>query len=601
MFDLFLRGRKVKEMKIAQGTLIFVVMILAFSCARIVYEPSLSYGPSEARWIKKVMSKMTLEEKIGQMLFCPSSGRFLNRDSEGMKDLELLVLKRKIGGLILYGGNVYETALLTNRLQSLSEIPLLIASDLERGLGNQIEGATQFPPLMALGAIGAEEQAYLMGKVTAIEGRAVGIHLTYAPVVDVNINPDNPIINVRSFGEDPEEVSRLAAAFIRGCQENGLLATAKHFPGHGDTDLDSHSELPMVIGDIERLERVELFPFRKAVEAGVSVIMTAHIHLPALDPTPNMPATLSPRILSDLLRKEIGFKGLLVTDAMDMGGVTTLYSPEEAALKAVQAGVDMILNSPEPEAVMDALIQSAKKGEIQAARIDESVRRILEAKARLGLHKNRLVSIEKLDKIIAAKQHLDLAQQMFEKSITLVKNENQILPLPVSGTKIAVLSLSSDPGGYFAGRPLIEEMEERDLNISSFYYADAFTGEEYLKEGMEKAMEADVIIFALFSVIQARKGNVGLNESHIQMVKEAAAGSIPVVVISFGTPYFINHFPQVDSYICAYRWSSEAQKTAVKALFGEIDLQGRLPVTIPGLYPMGHGIKLAKKKDISQD
>jgi beta-N-acetylhexosaminidase len=587
-------------MKIAKCILVLFVVILAFSCARVVHETRLSYGPSEAKWVKRVMSEMTLEEKIGQMMICPYSGRFLNRESEDMKDLESLVLKRKIGGLILYGGNVYETALLTNRLQNLSEIPLLISSDLERGLGNQIDGATQFPPLMALGAIGAEEQAYLMGKVTAVEGRAIGIHLTYAPVVDVNINPDNPIINVRSFGEDPEQVSRLAAAFIRGCQENGFLATAKHFPGHGDTNMDSHSELPTVTGDAERLERVELFPFRKAVEAGVSVIMTAHIHLPALDPAPDMPATLSPRILSDLLRHEMGFKGLLVTDAMDMGGVTTLYSPEEAAVKAVQAGVDMILKSPEQEAVIDALIQAAKKGEIRAARIDESVRRILEAKARLGLHKNRLVSIEKLDKVIAARQHLDLAQQMFENSITLVKNENKILPLPESEMKIAVLSLSSDPGRYFAGRPLIEEMEERGLNISSFY-ADAFTGEKYLKEGMEKAKEADVIIFALFSVTQTRKGSVGLNENHIQMVKEAAAGSIPVVVISFGSPYFIRNFPEIDSYLCAYRWSSEAQITAVKALFGEIDLMGRLPVTIPELYPIGYGIELPKKEETSKE
>ena len=587
-------------MKIAKCILVFFVVILAFSCARVVHEARLSYGTSEARWVKKVMSRMTLEEKIGQMVVCPYSGRFLNRESEEMKDLESLVLKRKIGGLILYGGNVYETALLTNRLQNLSEIPLLIASDLERGLGNQIEGSTLFPPLMALGAIGAEEQAYLMGKVTAVEGRAVGIHLTYAPVVDVNINPDNPIINVRSFGEDPEQVSRLATAFIRGCQENGLLATAKHFPGHGDTAMDSHSELPTVTGDAERLERVELFPFRKAVEAGVSVIMTAHIHLPALDPTPDTPATLSPRILSDLLRREMGFKGLLVTDAMDMGGVTTLYSPEEAAVKAVQAGVDMILKSPEQEAVIDALIQAAKKGEIRAARIDESVRRILEAKARLGLHKNKLVSIERLDKVIAARQHLDLAQQMFENSITLVKNENQILPLPESGMKIAVLSLSSDPGRYFAGRPLVEEMEERDLNISIFY-ADAFTGEKYLKDGLEKAMEADVIIFALFSLTQTRKGSVGLNENHIQMVKKAAAGSIPVVVISFGSPYFIRSFPEIDSYICAYRWSSEAQITAVKTLFGEIDIIGRLPVTIPELYPIGHCIRLPRKISTSQD
>jgi beta-N-acetylhexosaminidase len=587
-------------MRVLRYIFILFIMILAFSCARVAYKPPLSYGPSEARWVDKMVSKMTLEERIGQMIVCPYSGRFLNRESEEMKDLESLVLTRKIGGLILYGGDVYETAHLTNRLQEISKIPLLIASDLERGLGNQIEGATQFPPLMALGAIGTEAQAYQMGKVTAVEGRALGIHLTYAPVVDVNINPDNPIINIRSFGENPERVSRLAEAFIRGCQENGLLATAKHFPGHGDTDLDSHSVLPTVTGDIERLKKVELYPFRKAVEAGVSVIMTAHLHLPALDPAADMPATLSHQIISGLLRREMGFKGLIVTDAMDMGGVTALYSPEEAALKAVQAGVDMILKSPEPEVVIEALIQAVKEGELSESKIDESVRRILEAKARLRLHKNRLVNIEKLDKTIAAKQHVALAKKMFENSITLVKNENQVLTLPESGKKIAVLSLSSDPGSYFAGRSLISGMEKRDLNLFSFY-ADAFTGEEYLKEGLEKALKADIIIFALFSARRARKGSVGLNENHVQMVKEAAASSTPVVVVSFGSPYFISRFPEVDSYLCAYRWSSQAQQTAVKAIFGEIDLQGRLPVTIPGLYPVGHGIKLPKKKDISQD
>ncbi|MFQ6110306.1 MAG: glycoside hydrolase family 3 protein, partial [Candidatus Aminicenantales bacterium] len=326
---------KMKASRYTSSLVLLFALIMTISCARPVYKPELSFGPSESRWVRKLMAKMTLEEKIGQMVVCSYSGRFLNRESDEMKSLESLIRKRKIGGLILFGGHVYETAHLTNRLQNISKFPLLIASDLERGLGTQIEGATQFPPLMALGAIGAEKQAYLMGKVTAEEGRAVGIHLTYAPVVDVNINPENPIINVRSFGEDPEQVSRLAVAFIKGCQENGMMATAKHFPGHGDTDQDSHSVLPTVRGDMDRLEHVELYPFRRAVEAGVSVIMTAHLYLPALDPTPHLPATLSRRIISDLLRKKMGFRGLVVTDAMTMGGITTLYSPEEAALKAV--------------------------------------------------------------------------------------------------------------------------------------------------------------------------------------------------------------------------------------------------------------------------
>ena len=223
-------------------------------------------------------------------------------------------MEQKIGGLILFAGDVYETAHLTNILQEKAKIPLLIASDLERGLGNQIDGATLFPPVMSLGAADSEELAYRMGKITALEARAIGIHMTYAPVVDVNINPDNPIINVRSFGEDPEQVGRLAVPFIKGCQENGLIATAKHFPGHGDTAEDSHTVLPTVKGDRERLDRVEIYPFKIAVESGVQAIMAAHLSLPALDPTPNVPSSLSKPILTDLLRVELGFDGIIITN-----------------------------------------------------------------------------------------------------------------------------------------------------------------------------------------------------------------------------------------------------------------------------------------------
>ena len=584
-----------KNSEISLFIAIIFFLVMAFGCAKVEHRPRLFLGSSEAKWVRKVLSQMTIEEKIGQLMICPYSGRFLNRESEEMKSLESLVVKRKIGGLILYGGNVYETAYLTNRLQKLAEIPLLISSDLERGLGNQIEGATQFPPLMALGAIGSEEKAYLMGKVTAAEARAIGIHLTYAPVADVNINPDNPIINVRSLGESPEQVSRLATAFIRGCQDNALLATAKHFPGHGDTDLDSHSELPTIKADLERLEKVELYPFRKAIEAGVSVIMSSHLYLPALDPTPYLPASLSPLILTELLRKKLEFKGLIVTDAMDMGGITTHYSPEEAALNAVQAGADLILKSPQPEEVIEYLIEAVKRGELSESRINASVKRILEAKAKLGLHINKLVDTDSLDEEIASEEHLHLARQMFEDSLTLVKNDNQTLPLTDSDLKIAVFSLSSDPGGYFAGKTLIEEVEDRYPDLISFY-AEAYTGENYLHEGMEKMEEADVVVFALFSRRRARKGTVDLELKHIQMVREAAQGAIPVVVISFGSPYFIRHFPEVDSYLCVYRWSKEAQSTAARAIFGEIDIKGKLPVSIPDLYPLGHGLTLSKKQ-----
>lgn len=572
---------------------IFSLILMTLSCARIMYKPQLISSPSGKNWVKKVMKKMTLDEKIGQMVVWQYTGEFVNKDSDYLKDLESLIVRRHIGGLILYGGEVYETAHLTNALQKMAKIPLLIASDFERGTGNQISRATLFPPLMALGAADSEELAYLMGKITAIEGRAMGIHMTYAPVVDVNINPLNPIINTRSVGEDPDQVSRLAVAFIKGCQEYGLIATAKHFPGHGDTDLDSHIQLPVVRGDRDRLDKVELYPFKRAIEGGVQAIMTAHLHVPALDPTPDLPATLSPLILTELLRKELGFKGIIVTDAMNMGGITASYSAEEAAIRAVQAGADMILLPPGPHGVIDALIQAVRSGQIPSSSIDASVKRILEAKARLGLHKNRLVEEDSLATIVASKEYLELAARMFENSITLVKNEGNILPLSGENLKIAVFSLSSDPGDYFAGRTFIKEIEKRCPQAVSFY-ADPYTGQEYIQEGVAKAQEADTVIFALFSSPSARKGSVDLDPKHIQLVKDFAQVPAKIIVVSFGSPYFLRHFPEVACYLCAYRSTDKAQIAAAKALFGEIDIKGKLPVTLPDLYPFGHGLVLPK-------
>jgi len=574
-----------------------ILLFILVSCGpRGLYQPKLFFGSSEMSWVEKVLRKMSLEEKTGQMIACSYSGQFVNKDSETLKRLEHLIVERKIGGLILFGGQVYETACLTNSVQKMAKVPILIASDFERGAGNQIQGAVEFPPLMAIGATCSEEQAYLMGKITALEGRAMGIHLTYAPVADVNINPLNPIINTRSLGEDPREVSRLSTAFIKGCQENGLMATAKHFPGHGDTDLDSHSVLPVVSGDRSRLEKVELYPFKKAIEAGVQAIMTAHLQLPALDSTPNLPATLSPLILTGLLRGELGFKGLIVTDAMGMGGVTSLYSPQEAALKAIQAGVDMVLLPPTPDEVIDSLIQAVKAGQISEARIESSVRRILEAKARLGLHKRRLVDVDALDERIAIKENLEAALKMFESAITLVKNNGGILPLSKSNQNIAVFSLSSDPDGFFVGRPFVQQIEKRVPTLLSFF-ADSSTGEELIQEAAQKASQADVLVFALFSTLRSSKGSVDLELKHIQLVRQAAENSAPVVVISFGSPYFLKHFPEVDCYLCAYRWTPQAQEAAAKALFGEIDIRGRLPVSLPGLYPLGHGLSLFRKEN----
>ncbi len=546
---------------------------------------------SGKRWVRKTLKRMTLEEKVGQMVCCRFSGHFLNGASDQRARLRDLILKQKVGGFILFGGDIYATAHLTNSLQRSASVPLLIASDLERGLGNQIEGATLFPPLMSLGATRSEDAAYRMGMITALEARAVGIHMTYAPVVDVNINPDNPIINVRSLGENPWEVSRLANAFIKGCQENGLIATAKHFPGHGDTAQDSHSVLPTVSGDREHLEQVELFPFRAVISAGVRAVMTAHLHLPALDPTPKMPATLSRPVMTDLLRKDLGFQGLIVTDAMDMGGITTLYTASEAALMAVKAGVDIILISPEPEEVVRTLAEAVRSGAVSQSRIDDSVRRILEVKAGLGLHKNREVDIGALPRSIANSGYLQSARQLFERSLTLVKNDDGILPLAVKDGKVALFALSSDPGDFYAGRAFVREFSKRCAPSMAFY-ADAYTGQEFMRQARKKASQSDEIVIALFSRLRSWKGSIGLEPRQLKLVKDLAASEKPVVVVSFGSPYFVRDFPEVEAYLCSYRFARDSQAAAVRALFGEIGVSGKLPVSISEHYPRGHGLEL---------
>jgi beta-N-acetylhexosaminidase len=571
-----------------------VIGAFALCCVQPVIGTNLLAGPAENAWVTKTMKKMTIEEKVGQMVTWEFTGNFFSRDSDYLKDLRSLIINHKIGSFILFGGSAYETAHLTNALQGMAKLPLLFASDLERGLGNQVGGSTLFPPLMALGAANSEELAYQMGRITALEARAMGIHMTYAPVVDVNNNPDNPIINTRSAGEDPDLVSRLAIAFIKGSQANGLIATAKHFPGHGDTDQDSHILLPTIRGDRTRLDQVELSTFKRAIDSGVQAVMTAHLYVPALDPRPNLPATLSRLIMTDLLRNELGFKGLLVTDAMNMGGVTKAYSPEDAALKAILAGVDMVLLPPEPARVVSFLVRAARTGEIPASRINESVRRILEAKARLGLDRNRLVDINSLDLRVASKANLAQAYLTFESAATLVKNEANALPLPDMGKKIAVFSLNSDQGDYFAGRAFAEAIK-KGYPETQVFYADAGTGQDALEEAAGKASGADAFVFALFSTVRARKGSVDLDPKHIRLVRQFAEGPAPVIAVSFGSPYFLRNFPEISAYLCLYRNTPQTQEIAARALFGEVELKGRLPVSLPALYPFGHGILFPKK------
>jgi len=562
-----------------------------FFGAAVFPEQDLSINPRGLRWAARALKRMTVEEKVGQMIMIRANGRFLSADSEALRALESLVGELRVGGVVFFAGQVFETAWLANRLQKRAKTPLLMCSDFEQGAGFRVEGATAFPPLMAVGAADSEELAYQMGRITAVEGRAMGIHQALAPVADVNVNPLNPIINTRSVGEDPDQVGRLTRAFVRGCQQYGMIATAKHYPGHGDTDIDTHLDLAVLTADRDRLERVEFRPFRSLVDAGVLSIMSGHLAVPACDPTPGRPATLSPVLLTDWLRGRLNFRGLIVTDAMDMGGITTLFPPGEAAVLAVEAGADVVLLPADPREAARALSEAVRSGRIPEKRIDSSVRRMLALKARLGLHKDKYVDLERLPEIIGREDHRLWAARAFRESLTLVKNEGNVLPFGEEDRKIAVLSLSSDEGGTFAGRIFVREVLKRRED-AVFGYAEAFTDRLKIAALAESARGADAILVALFSRLEDRKGTAGLNPGHAALVRELASSGKTMAVLSFGSPYFLGEFPAAACYVCAYRNSPEAQRTAAAAVFGEVGFSGRLPVSLPGLFPRGHGLVL---------
>src|SRR6476660_8013122 len=395
------------------------------------------------KWAQKTLGKLSLEEKVGQLFMTWVRAEFLNVNSPEYLQLRDSINKYHVGsfamtvraeGPFLYRNQPYEAAVLLNRLQQDSKLPLLIAADFERGVSMRLYGATVFPHAMAFGAAGKLDYAEAFGRITAQESRAIGVHWNFFPVADVNSNPANPIINTRSFGEDPQQVGDLVAAYIQGAHANGMLTTAKHFPGHGDTD--SHLALARVGGDVNRLNAVELPPFRKAIAAGVDAVMVAHVTVPALEPDPNRVATTSPAIVSDLLKHELGFQGIVVTDALDMAGLTRLYAANigRAAVDAFKAGSDLLLIPADLEASYNAVLETAHSGEIPATRLDASVLKLLKAKASLGLNKARLVDVNALPEIIGKPENLALGQQIADDAVTLVRDNGKLLPLKQTGT-----------------------------------------------------------------------------------------------------------------------------------------------------------------------
>ena len=563
------------------------------------------FGPLPDRaagsWVDRTLASLTVRQKVGQMIMPFVLGDYAPKGSDSHDRIVELIEDHEVGGLIVSVGSPVDVALKLNDFQGHSRLPLLVGADMEAGAGFRLRGAvhlpgnvplggaTEFPPPMAVGATGDVELAYAMGRITAVESRAVGVHVPFAPVLDVNSNPDNPIINTRSFGESPGEVARLGVAFIRGVQDHGAIATAKHFPGHGDTETDSHLELPVIRSERARLDSIELVPFQAAVDAGVGAVMTAHIAVPALNGGGELPSTLSSSVLTDLLTEDLGFEGLVFTDAMDMAAIDRRFPRGEATVLAVEAGADMVLMPPDVGEAVQALVSAVRAGRIEVTRIDASVRKILEAKARLGLERQRMVALDSIQGRVGIPAHLDVAEDVARRAVTLLRNERELLPL--LGTRSArVLSVAlRRPSDLQAGRAFDGALRDRYARLVTAR-VDGNTRADVYAELLEQGRRSDLVVVSLHVNWTQASADEPLPEETVAFIEALADARVPHAVVSFGNPYLLREIPTTQAYLLAWSGSVASQRAAAAALFGEIDLDGRTPIQLPPYFFIGDGL-----------
>ena len=568
--------------------------------------PALIAQTEDEAWVERTLTGLTLRQKVGQLIMPWVLGDFAPEGSPSHDRILEYIEDQGIGGVIMSVGSPTEVAAKLNDFQAHSNIPLLVAADLETGAGFRMRGAVQmpgtielggatdFPSLMAVGATADPQLAYEMGRITAREARGVGIHIPFAPVLDVNNNPDNPIINVRSFGENPEDVADLGAAFVRGVQEHGAIATGKHFPGHGDTETDSHLGLPVIPHSRARMDSVEIFPFRHAKEAGKGAVMTAHISVQSLDGGVGDPATLSSAVLTDLLRDEMEFDGLLFTDAMDMSAISRGFGAEEASVRAIEAGADVILMPPSVERAVEGIAAAVESGRIEASRIDASVRRILETKKQMGLDRDRTVQIDQIGQVVGIPAHTQVAAEIAERSITLLHNGGNLLPL--LGTRSArVMSVSfRRTSDVLAGRYFNTRLRQTYPRLTTAGL-DVNSGPALYEDLLRQARQQALVILSTYVTAVSYSGSLALPEEVVDFAGQLTEIGVPHIVISFGNPYLITELPDVRAYMLAWSGSEVSQTAAAQALFGDIEISGRVPTRIPPLYEIGDGIMIPKK------
>lgn len=558
--------------------------LFLFSCAG-----SMQDKPED--WVQNRLKTLTLEQKVGQLFVHNYSPRFYNQDDTILKSLFEKVTKYHIGGVSLSYGEPYAVAQTINELQSLADIPLLVMADLEWGITMRVGEGTTFLPNMAIGAANSEEYAYEMGKITALEARAIGIHVGFGPVLDVNNNPDNIIINTRSFGEDPEAVARLGTAYIQGLQEHGVAATIKHFPGHGDTDTDSHLGLPIIKASTERMGSVELLPFRAGVEAGAKMLMVAHITFSEFPQMEGRPATLDPYFVENVLKNEWGFRGLVISDAMDMGGIVNSYWSGDAAVRAINAGVDLILMTPNFEPTYNFVLQAVKDGRISENRLNNALKKILLAKYESGLlTKKPMVNLTEMESVIKSPSHLQKANEIAQAAMTLVRDDSGAFPLHADkiDTALVITITDGDFGKTYEGR-LLSEVRRR-IPFVKTGLIDYRSSLKEIQNILSQTDSVEAIIVGLFVRWGSYKGSVTLPDTTAKLLSQLFSVKKPMTVVSFGSPYLLRQLPVLPSYLCAYDTSPLAVRAAVWAIFGEIPLSAKLPVSIPDFYQIGDGL-----------
>lgn len=540
-----------------------------------------------ARRVEHLLDSLPLRAKVAQLVMPWIAGSAMAADSNFARTTGWID-SLELGGVLISTGTPADVAAKLDHLQRRSRLPLLVSADLEGGSAFRLVGGTAFPTNMGVAAGGREADAYIMGRVTAIEGRAVGIHMTFAPVADVNNNPANPVINTRSFGADPALVARFVSQAVRGTEDGAMYSTAKHFPGHGDTGVDSHIALPVIAADWARLDTLELVPFRAAIASGVTAVMSAHVAMPGVIPDPRRPATLSAEVLSGILRDSLGFTGLVVTDALDMGALQQDTGPGELSVQAFLAGTDLLLQPTDPRAAIEAMVAAVEAGRISRARLDASVRRVLALKERLGLFDRRVVALDSVAQVVAQPSHRQAALEVSRRSIVLVRDEAGLVDSLRAGPRRIAMVAYGEGATSRAGDAVARHLVAAGHQVTLTRAASPTLARDLAAVRTALAGDA-VVLFAVSVRTISGRGTLGVPAALATLIEETAARR-PVVLVSLGSPYILAQSPSVSAYLAAWTANPFTEQAVAEALAGG-PITGRLPIPIPPLAPLGAGLQ----------